>query len=68
MGSVNFMDPADRTGAWAALTLLAALTALVLVITAANVGNLVLSRMTGRTRELGIRVAIGAPRKMHLVY
>lgn len=62
MGSVNFMDDADRAGAWAALGLLTALTTLVLVVAAANLGNLVLSRATGRVRELGVRMALGARR------
>lgn len=60
MGSVNFMDDADRAGAWAALGLLTALTTLVLAVAAANLGNLVLSRATGRVRELGVRMALGA--------
>ena len=62
MGSVNFMDEDDRAGAWAVLTLLAALTTLVLLVVAANLGNLVLSRATGRVREFGVRVALGARR------
>ncbi len=62
MGSHNFMDDRDRAGAFAVIWLLAALTGLVLVVAAANIGNLVLSRATGRVRELGVRMALGARR------
>jgi predicted permease len=62
MASVNFMDPGDRRGMMAAMSILGALTTLVLIVAATNVGNLVLSRATGRSRELGVRVALGAKR------
>jgi predicted permease len=62
MASVNFMDGEERLGMIAAMSILGALTTLVLIVAATNVGNLVLSRATGRSRELGVRVALGAKR------
>lgn len=62
MATVNFMTTRERSEVWFFLSLLGGLTGLVLVVAAANIGNLVLSRATGRARELGVRIALGARR------
>jgi predicted permease len=58
----RFMRNDERTGILIVMSLIASLTALVLVVAAANLGNLVMSRATGRVRELGVRMALGARR------
>ena len=62
MATDNFMRADERREMLAVLTLIATLTSLVLVVAAANLGNLVMSRATGRVRELGVRMALGARR------
>ena len=62
MGSSNFMRAGERLQIVGVMSLLGALTSLVLLVAAANIGNLVLSRATGRARELGVRIALGARR------
>ena len=58
----NFMRESERQAVLAVVSLMGALTTLVLVVAGANLGNLVMSRATGRVRELGVRMALGARR------
>ena len=62
LASKNFMRDGERQGVLAVVSLMGALTTLVLIVAAANLGNLVMSRATGRVRELGVRMALGARR------
>ena len=62
LASHNFMRDGEWQGVLAVVSLMGALTTLVLIVAAANLGNLVMSRATGRVRELGVRMALGARR------
>jgi predicted permease len=62
LATSNFMRDSERQAVLIVMSLLGALTTLVLVVAAANLGNLVMSRATGRVRELGVRMALGARR------
>jgi hypothetical protein len=58
----NFTPATERREIVTVASLIAALTSLVLIVAAANLGNLVTSRAMGRVRELGVRMALGARR------
>ena len=52
MATENFMRADERLGIIGVLSLIGLLSSLVLMVAAANIGNLVLSRATGRAREI----------------
>jgi predicted permease len=62
LATQSFMRDEERIQVLVVVGLMGALTALVLMVAAANLGNVVMSRATGRVRELGVRMALGARR------
>jgi predicted permease len=62
MATENFTEPAERFAFIGVASTFGLLSTMILMVVAANLGNLVMSRASSRARELGVRVALGAGR------